>query len=61
MDTSKDHTFISACKDFFGLKEGQTAMQFGKETQVLTPEDRAEIKVGLEALGYRISAVSKPA
>jgi hypothetical protein len=56
MDTQKQHTFMSACRDYFGLKEGQTSMQFGKEVQALTPEDRTEITAGLTKLGYQFSA-----
>jgi hypothetical protein len=56
MDLSKTHTFMSACRDFFGTKEGQTAMDFGKELKQLTEADRAEIKAGLQSLGYVIHA-----
>lgn len=56
MDTSKKHTFMSACRDYFGVKEGQTSMDFGKEVRTLTPEDREEISVGLKSLGYDIMA-----
>lgn len=52
----KKLTFMSACKDFFGLKEGQTSIEFGKELKQLTTEDRAEIKAGLEQNGYEIIA-----
>ena len=47
-------TFMAACKDFFGLREGQTSLEFGKEIKALTPEDRAEIVAGLETNGYKI-------
>lgn len=56
MDTTKTFTFMSACRDYFGTKEGQTAMDFGKELKQLTEADRAEIKQGLEAIGYVIHA-----
>jgi hypothetical protein len=52
----KKLTFMAACRDFFGLKEGQTAMDFGKELKALTEKDRAEIKDGLTKLGYEIIA-----
>jgi hypothetical protein len=52
----KKLTFMAACREFFGLKEGQTAMEFGKELKQLTDADRAEIKAGLEKLGYEIIA-----
>lgn len=47
-------TFMGACRDFFGMFPGQTAMQFGAEVKKLTPEDRAEITEDLTALGYNI-------
>jgi len=50
----KEMTFIGAAKDFVGLKDGQTALDFGKEVWKLTPEDRAEITAGLEQNGYKI-------
>lgn len=53
METKK-LTFLQACKDFFGLKEGQTSMQFAQEVKALTEADRAEIKAGLEKSGYEI-------
>lgn len=43
-------SFMSACKNFFGLKHGQkTPLQFGQEVKALTPEDRADMKHGLKA------------
>ena len=49
---------MSACRDFFGLHPGETALQFGQEIKQLTTEDRAEIKEGLEKLGYEIVQAS---
>ncbi len=49
-------TFMAACRDFFGLKPGQTSLEFGKEIKELTPEDRKEISAGLTNLGYEIIA-----
>lgn len=54
METAKQMTFMAACKDFFGLREGQTSLEFGKEIKALTPADRAEIVAGLETNGYKI-------
>jgi hypothetical protein len=53
MDPKKT-TFMAACRDFFGLHPGQTAMQFGAEIKALTDEDRKEIRAGLEKEGYEI-------
>lgn len=51
-------TPIVAFKDFFGLKTGQTLMQFKAEIDQLTDEDRAEIVAGLEANGYKFKAAT---
>ena len=48
------HTFMSACREFFGVKEGQSNLQFGKEVQQLTPADREEITKGLKTQGFDI-------
>jgi transposase len=55
-DMRKKLTFMGACRDYFGAKEGQTNVQFGKEVQALTPAERAEIQKGLEQQGYEIMA-----
>jgi hypothetical protein len=47
-------SFIQACRHFFGQKEGQSPMQFGKEVMCLTPADKVEIATGLVANGYSI-------
>lgn len=52
--TIREMTFMAACKDFFGLKPGQTALEFGKEIKALTDLDKAEIRAGLEKNGYKI-------
>lgn len=41
-------SFMSACMEFFGVREGQTKLQFGQEVKALTEADRAELKPGLE-------------
>lgn len=51
---SKQMTFLGACREFFGVKEGQTALDFGKELKQLTEQDRKEITAGLEQNGYTI-------
>lgn len=50
----KQMTFMAACKDYFGLKHGQTALDFGREIKALSEADKAEIKAGLEQNGYQI-------
>jgi hypothetical protein len=54
----KKMTMLSACIDFFGLKEGQSKMDFGKEYKQLTDTDRQEIKAGLEKNGYEIMSTT---
>jgi hypothetical protein len=58
METSKELSFMAACRDFFGLKEGQTALQFGQEIKQLTADDRKEIAAGLTAMGYKIQQLT---
>jgi hypothetical protein len=51
----REMTFMAACKEFFGQKEGQTNLDFGKEVKALTQQDREDLKPGLEAaLGCKI-------
>ncbi len=48
-------SFMSACVRFFGVREGQTKLDFGKEVQKLTPQDRLDLIPGLEKeLGCKI-------
>ncbi len=47
--------FVSACKEFFGLKEGQTLTQFAAELKALTPKDKAELSAMFTAVGYEIT------
>ena len=48
-------SFLSAMIDFFGLLPDQKQMQFGKEIQALSPENKQYFRDSLEALGYNIS------
>jgi hypothetical protein len=53
----KQMTRLGAFIDFFGLRPGQTKMQFLKEEiKALTDADRAEIEKGLQANGYEFVA-----
>ena len=55
----KEMSLISACIDFFGLKQGQDRMQFMKdEYKKLTDADRVEIAAGLEKNGYKITGTA---
>ena len=53
----KEMTLLSAAIDFFGLRDGQSRMDFAKqEWKLLTGADKAEVKAGLEMNGYKIVA-----
>lgn len=54
MQGSKELSFVSAMKDFFGFLPGQTLTQFAAELKALSPGDRAYFKAGLEQNGYKI-------
>lgn len=49
-------SFATACKKFFGLREGQSLLQFAQEVRGLTPADRAEMAPMLgAALGCTVT------
>lgn len=50
----KPNTFMAAMKDFFGLRPGQTLMEFRDEIKELSADDRAYFATGLRANGYPI-------
>ena len=51
----KQMTLLSAAIDFFGLRDGQSRMEFAKlEWKALSDADKAEVKTGLEKNGYEI-------
>jgi hypothetical protein len=55
----KEMTALSAAIDFFGLKQGQSRMDFARdEWKKLNDADKDEIKTGLEQNGYKIVAVA---
>lgn len=54
VQNAKAMTLMQACRDYFGLKQGQTSLQFGQEYKQLTTEDRQEMKTILEEQGYII-------
>lgn len=51
--------FVSFCKEYFGLKEGQTLTQFAQELKALTPKDKADLSAMAATVGYEI-AVEQP-
>lgn len=50
----KQATFAAACKEYFGLKPGQAAIDFMKEIRELTLEDRADLTKMFPSVGYEI-------
>ena len=50
----KTLSFPMAMKDFFGLKSGQTTMDFITELKELTEDDKAEFRALLPSVGYKI-------
>lgn len=53
METKK-MTFMQACRDYFGLLPGQSAMDLGREVKALSEADRKEISEGLMKQGYEL-------
>jgi len=57
--TEKLVGFMTACKQFFGQKPGQTLLDFRNEVGKLTPQDRGDMIPGLEKeLGVKIDTKS---
>ena len=54
-------SFIVACKDFFGLLPGQTAMQFAQEIKPLTYEERMQLWRDMQAGGIECQQPAPPA
>ena len=51
---------MAAMKQFFGLKEGQSAMQFGQEIKELSYEERMDFYYGLQKQGIDCEEPLKP-
>ncbi len=43
--------FVKAMKDFFGLRPGQSTMQFGAELRELSHEEKLNFAQGLRSIG----------
>lgn len=52
--------FPTRCKDFFGLKSGQTTREFVGELRALSQTDRNEIAAMLTAIGLPTEAGIAP-
>jgi hypothetical protein len=50
----KKMTFIAAMKDYFGMKQGQSPMDFLKEVKMLTDDDKKWFRENLPSVGYQI-------
>jgi hypothetical protein len=48
----KHVTFIMACREFFGIKTGQTLQDFAAEVRSLTQEDKAYFIELFKTVGY---------
>jgi hypothetical protein len=48
----KHCTFIMACREFFGMKPGQSLQEFAKEVRELSLEERASYIEMLKTVGY---------
>jgi hypothetical protein len=55
MDTNKTVSFVMAMRDFFGLRPGTKLTDFADELRALSENDKAELRAGLIANGYKIS------
>lgn len=51
----KQMSFMAACKDYFGMRQGQTLSEFLAEVKALTMADREELKVLFKSVGYEIT------
>lgn len=47
----KEVSFLIACREFFGLKPGQSNIEFAREVRGLDEKDKAEIASEFERLG----------
>jgi hypothetical protein len=48
----KHCSFIQACREFFGLKDGQTLKEFVDEIRQLSVDDKAELILLFRNVGY---------
>lgn len=50
----KKTTFMAACKEYFGFKDGQDLAGFMREIKELTPADRTYFTAMFPSVGYEI-------
>lgn len=51
---SERKSFVVQCKNFFGLKPGQSLAQFSAELKQLTVDDKADLSMMLEKEGFPV-------
>jgi hypothetical protein len=49
------NSFVACMKHYFGLKQGQTSVEFMKEFKELTVEDRKYFADLLPTVGYEVT------
>lgn len=52
----KETTFVSACREYFGLKPGETLQEFLAEVKQLNEADRKELIGLFPSVSYTIKA-----
>lgn len=52
----KETTWAGACREYFGLKTGQTLQEFVAELKQLTEADKAELIALFPSVGFTIKA-----
>lgn len=53
----KKMTFVQAMKDFFGLRESTTNLEFMREMRDLTDSDKDWFRTNLPKVGYELITV----
>lgn len=51
----KKMSFVAACREFFGFREGTGLKDFSAELKALTDKDRVELKAEFAKIGYEIT------
>ena len=54
--TTRVVPFATACKEFFGFKEGQNSGGFLAELKALTPKDKEDLKALFPSVGITIQS-----
>jgi hypothetical protein len=55
------NSFVACMKNYFGLKQGQTSVEFMKEFKELTVEDRKYFADLLPTVGYEVTGAQAAA